>query len=251
MGRLCILTLILCTAMLFRAAGQDFGEYKSDYEEQRGKTGSVTLNIAGGLSSPLGQFASDDYLNAYSGYAGSGAYLSLLGATYWVHKHYGVGGNWFRGAYAFDVSRYFNPYNLYNPGLYFEGQAEKWMVQSLCATGVASVPGKVADLDIRISTGLGTVRRPEIAAVVSDSNGMQVVRWAQARTTAFTVSFGAGLNLRFHIVKGFDAMLNIEYQRMKANFLVPQVYNGRVLDEEEITHPVEVLHTGIGVAVTL
>jgi len=237
-------------------SGQDFGEeqqYAKPYDQTPALQSRVlTLHVAGGLATPLGTFASSDFLNYYSGYAQRGIYGNIFSFTYWVHKHYGIGGSWFRSSYEMNASRYFSYYSKVYVALTFKGEAEKWLVQSLMVSGVASIPGRIADLDFRASFGLGHVMRPEVSAVVTnDTTGLQVVRWTQARASANTLAFGAGMNLRIHIKAGFDALFNIEYQRMKPKFTVLQVYNGNVLDEDHVVQPIEILYTGLGVALTL
>lgn len=247
---------VCCLVLVLEGTCQDFGEVQH-YETLKEKdnvpvTNVLTVGITGGLSFPLGEFASSDYLNYYSGFAGRGVQANILNMSYRFHKYYGVGANWFRSTYSFDASRYYSYYSRAYSALTFEGMAEKWIVQTFTASLVATVPGKLADLDVRWSMGLGRVTRPELASTVwNDTTGMQVVRWTQAETTSNTLCLGAGFNVRIHVIKGMDVFITAEYQRMKPTFTIPQVYNGSILDHEKMSQVIEVLHTGIGLGLIL
>ena len=206
------------------------------------------FGASAGVAVPLGSFASKDYLNYYSGYADDGYFVNFINFHHRLSKNYGIGVNWTRSAFNLDEDKYMEPYADFYQDLTFLGiNDDPWVLHSIMANGIVTIPHSFLDLDVRIAIGLGHAIRPNLTITAFEtSTGYLALDWVQEKSVMNDFAWGFGTSLRFHILNDLDFFVTADYLRYATTFNVKNVYNYSDTETELVDQTIEMIQLGLG-----
>lgn len=201
-----------------------------------------------GVAFTLGSFASKDFLNYHAGYADEGYFINFINFHHRLSKNYGIGVNWSRSAFNLDEDAYIVPYDEFYPDLTFIGvNDDPWVLHTIMANGIVTIPHSFLDLDVRVSLGLGHAIRPQLSITAFEtSTGYLALDWVQEESVMNDFAWGFGTSARFHVLNDLDFFLNVDYLRCATVFQVDNVYNYSSTEQEREEQIIEMIQLGIG-----
>lgn len=206
------------------------------------------FGMSAGVAIPVGQFASSDFRNYYSGYAENGYYFSLLNGFQKFGRYFGFGLNWQRSQYGFNGNAFSAIYQDLLPQLELKNSTDgDWVVNTFIGSLVMNIPHRVVDVDVRVGAGFGRVVRPEITLEGYErSTGFLSYHWVQAQSVASDASFAFGMNARLHIHQAIDLLFQWDYQRMATTMEVTNIYALSTQQLESLDQQFEYYTFGLG-----
>lgn len=249
--------LVLVCAMMDVVVGQDFGLPRNPTPAVPKAVdptfGDAFIGSSVGIAMPMGDLASKDYRNYFSGYANNGYVINFINFHQKFNNNFGLGVNWSRSQFSSEFGLLADGYNNQFRDIDFSAEASSdWVLHGALANFVVNVPHKLIDIDVRVSAGLGRAVRPEIILEgYEKTTGFFVYSWQQKETIVNDFMWGFGVKARLHVTKSFDVFLQSDFQRMKSTFEIENVYALSFSDFEEITQNFETLSLAVGVGFVL
>lgn len=245
-----LLVLIFISASL-KIYAQDVN---SNPEKKKREKAKSFIELSGGLSVPLGNFAKTDYNDNRSGFASMGPLFSISGVKFLGHSNFGLGGT---------VS--FAYYNLKNMSNMADGYHEAFDVDSTNVhytryTSVHvligpyyTIPLGIVSIDFKILGGVNFMSSPHIDVLLEDggnsyTNGGTNYTFWQNSSFASALAANVGVGLRVSPINHFAISLRADYFYSQPVFNITNEYRtantGRLLTS--YTQPFNGINTTLG-----
>ena len=233
------LHIFFLSAFLIGALGAMAQDQSSTSPAKKKKAKAKSyIEISGGISVPLGNYAKTDYNNNNAGFANVGPLLSISGVHYISHN-FGIGGSF---SYAF--------YNVKNAINLADGYHESFDVDStnVHATRYTaihvmvgpyySIPLGIVTIDLRALGGINCMTSPHIDVLLEDggnsyTNGNTAYSFWQNSSLSMVLAAQFGAGIRITPVKHFSISVRADYFYSKPDFTITNDYRsasvGRVI----------------------
>ena len=213
-------TIILIMSMLLIFSMSGFAQESDKHEEKekkRKETAKSYIEISGGISAPVGNFAKTNYSDNRSGYAAVGPIFAISGVKYIRHSNFGIGGTLSYSYYTLKgmenlVYGYHNDYGVDSVN------EHNTMYKSIHALvgPYYSVPLGIVTIDFHTLAGVNAMWSPEIDVLLEDggnsnyNGGTQYTFWQKSAFSA-SLAMQLGAGLRISPVKHFAIAARVDY----------------------------------------
>lgn len=223
------LYIFFLSAFLMGALGVMAQDQSTTTVKKKKEKAKSFVEISGGISVPLGNFAKTNYSDLRSGFAAMGPQFSVSGVHYIGHN-FGLGGTF---SYA-----YYNLKNMQNVsnGYQHDFDVDSTNVQYTRYTAVHilvgpyySIPLGIVTIDLRALAGVNCMTSPHIDVLLEDggnsyTNGATAFSFWQnsSLSMALAAQFGAGI--RITPAKHFSISVRADYFYSKPDFTITNDY---------------------------
>ena len=238
-----ILTTAIIILVSLKTKAQDTKEYVKSY-----------LGLTGGLSIPVGDFASTDYSNNKAGFAKRSVVIGLSGA-YYFYKNLA-----FAATFSFqdqgelsqnDAQTLANGYNAdFKTSSTNVTTVNRYHNLNLMGGPQYSFIYHKFIFDIRAAAGLiKSLSTPSISTEYTKSNNTYVI-FNQNSSTAKAFAYGAGAGVRFSLGDNWDVNLRGNYIASDG-INIPNQNNSGAIGRFQTKQPISEIQTTIGISVHL
>jgi len=171
------------------------------------------IAVHGGVSIPVGAYASTNDEDNYSGYAKMGGNLALL-FTFCKHKEFGIAVSFNHNSQVFNTDELIADYYKYNPSLSFGMSSEKMKSNFYLVGPTYSYHFETIELYGRIAGGIANCILPSQELRVGDGNGHELIL-EQAENKKMTLAYGIGFTFKTKVQDHVTFIINADF--LKAN----------------------------------